>query len=335
MNTNNGLRLVVGYLGVVILLLACTTLSSGIQLNDDNSFHLESGVVEVRDENGDLVPVASGSTFELVGELEGMDPWVVSGVTFETLESTQVAENLAVGDLVRVRGAILEDETRVAYSIEPAEEQTDPIIILIGIVDLMDPWVVNGIELSVTDETIIQGDITPGMLVRVEILLLSDGTWEVLSIAPLGETIETSGCATVVATVVSVNGNEIQFLGWPIVVTFEPNAQADNDNITNENTGEDNHDNENENENENSDDGESISAGQVVLAVVCVSDDGTLIIVQIIILDTDDEDGDTPTDGEKVLICHKPDKKGGNTLSISSSAVPAHLAHGDKLGACP
>jgi hypothetical protein len=36
-----------------------------------------------------------------------------------------------------------------------------------------------------------------------------------------------------------------------------------------------------------------------------------------------------------VLICHKPDKKGGHTLSVSSSAVPAHLGHGDKLGACP
>jgi len=35
-------------------------------------------------------------------------------------------------------------------------------------------------------------------------------------------------------------------------------------------------------------------------------------------------------------VCHKPDnKKGGNTLSISSSAVPAHLGHGDTLGACP
>jgi hypothetical protein len=36
-----------------------------------------------------------------------------------------------------------------------------------------------------------------------------------------------------------------------------------------------------------------------------------------------------------VLICHKPDKKGGHTLSIAPPAVAAHLAHGDKLGPCP
>ena len=33
---------------------------------------------------------------------------------------------------------------------------------------------------------------------------------------------------------------------------------------------------------------------------------------------------------EKVLICHK-----GHTISVSPSAVPAHLRHGDTLGPCP
>jgi hypothetical protein len=60
------------------------------------------------------------------------------------------------------------------------------------------------------------------------------------------------------------------------------------------------------------------------------------VIVQITVLDDDDgEDGDPSANGEKVLICHKPDKKGGHTLSIASAAVPAHLGHGDRLGACP
>ena len=34
--------------------------------------------------------------------------------------------------------------------------------------------------------------------------------------------------------------------------------------------------------------------------------------------------------GKKVTICHK----GKNTITISQSALKAHLAHGDKLGAC-
>lgn len=34
--------------------------------------------------------------------------------------------------------------------------------------------------------------------------------------------------------------------------------------------------------------------------------------------------------GEKVIICHK-----GQTKEVAPAAVPAHLAHGDTLGACP
>lgn len=35
--------------------------------------------------------------------------------------------------------------------------------------------------------------------------------------------------------------------------------------------------------------------------------------------------------GGKVTLCHK----GKKTLSVSANAVPAHLGHGDALGACP
>jgi len=54
--------------------------------------------------------------------------------------------------------------------------------------------------------------------------------------------------------------------------------------------------------------------------------------VQIIIVNTNDVG--TPMEGEKVLVCHKPSKN-GHTLSISASALPAHLGHGDTLGPCP
>jgi hypothetical protein len=75
----------------------------------------------------------------------------------------------------------------------------------------------------------------------------------------------------------------------------------------------------------------------VVLVVVCSSDDGQIRITHIIIINIGE--GEVPSDGEgdgeKVLVCHKPDKKGGHTLSISASAVSAHLGHGDKMGPCP
>lgn len=302
--------LLAGYLGLVILMLACMGVAVGTSDIESGTLHLDNGVVEISDENGDWVPVAGDSTFELVGALESMDPWTAAGTTFETNESTQIEEELQTGNLVRVRGMILEDGTWLALSIELAEEQTDPIIILIGTADSVAPWVVNGITLNVTGDTVITGTITPGMIVRVEILLLADGTWEVISIAPLGEFTEISDCATVIATVVSVNGNEVQLVGWPIALTLGEDVEIEGG------------------------DGR-LSPDQVILLVACPSEDNLIVIVQIIILGDIDDDGTTDEGGEKVLVCHKPDKKGGHTLSIASAAVPAHLGHGDTLGACP
>jgi hypothetical protein len=150
---------------------------------------------------------------------------------------------------------------------------------------------------------------------------LEDGTWEVVSITPLGDIPTTSGCATIVATVASVNGNQILFVGWPTPVTVgnvTPTATATSDN------------NDEENDESEGVDLSTIKPGQQVLVVVC-SENGQLVITRITLLNDEKE----AEGGEKVLVCHKPDKKGGHTISIASPAVPAHLAHGDKLGACP
>jgi hypothetical protein len=324
MNTKNKSvvrwQLFLGYLGIMTMILACvgTGVGAGPATGTPNSaevvFHLEDGVVEVQNDNGDWTPVAGDSAFDVTAPLESTDPWKVAGMTLATNESTQIDEGLQVGDLVRVRGVILDDGTWLANSIQRAEQQVSPIIILIGRVDSVDPWVVNGIQLNVTGDTEIQGTITPGMFVRVEILLSPDGTWEVLSIAPLGEFEENPDCGTVVATVVSVEGNEIQLSGWP-TITLGEDIKIESE-VGGEGT---------------------LSPNQTVLLVVCPSGEGQIVIVQIIILNIDN-DG-TPAEGdeggEKVLICHKPDKKGGHTLSVASSAVPAHLGHGDKLGPCP
>jgi len=335
MSTNkrsNRWLLLAAHLGTIAFMMACMVFT-GVQLSDDGLFQFDDGNIEIKDENGDWVAV-DGTSFELVGILESTDPWAVAGQEFETRVSTMIDDGLEVGDVVRVRGVILEDETWVAYSIEGTDEQTDPIIILVGVVDSVDPWSVNGISLNVTDETDIQGDITVGMIVRVEILLSEDGTWEVISITPLGESTETTGCVTVVATILSVSGNEIQFLGWPITITLEIGNQTDNTNQNNNDDDENDDEEQNEDNDDEANDVTAITSGDVVQAVICISDDGILFITQITILHMDDEKGSETTNGEKVLICHKPDKKGGHTLSVASPAVPAHLAHGDKLGAC-
>ena len=77
------------YLGVIILMLACS-ISGGAQPNENDSIQLDDGVIEVQNENGDWAPVAGSAAFELVGELESLDPWTVAGKTFETNELTQI-----------------------------------------------------------------------------------------------------------------------------------------------------------------------------------------------------------------------------------------------------
>ena len=309
----------VGYLSMIAALLACATVSGTIATatpvatqTEAASLRLKNGAIELQQTSGSWVPVGGETTFEIVGELESTDPWMITGNTFATRESTVIEEGLEVGDMVQVKGVILQDSTWLAYSISHVEEQANPTIILIGKVTSIDPWIVNGITLAVTNDTLIGEGIELEMIVRVEILLLEDGTWEVLSIVPLGNFTAVPGCATVIATVVSVNGNEIQLTGWP-VITLDEDVKIEND-----------------------EGGEgSLSRDQVVLVVVCSAEGGQILITHIIILNVNESEIPSNGEGEKALVCHKPDKKGGHTISIAASAVSAHLGHGDKLGPCP
>jgi hypothetical protein len=308
-----------GYLGVLSLLLACATLGLGSSGVKQGMLQLDQGIVKVQDPSGSWKPLAGTSTFEMVGKLENTNPWTVAGRSFVTNSSTQIAQGLKAGDLVRVRGAGLENNgTWMAYSIESAGEQPSQTVILTGKVTSVNPWVVNGVTLQVTNNTVINGGIQPGMLVRVEVLLQRDGTWEVISISPLGEIPSTSGCATVVATVESISGNQIRFLGWPAPIAINSPTSYGTDS------------------GDTGVDLSTIKPGQQVLIVVCASGANQLVITKIIVIHNENDNNNNEGEGDqKVLICHKPGKKGGNTISVASSAVPAHLGHGDKLGPCP
>jgi len=326
-----------GNFGLVIFMMACMVFTGAQSNTGDVTLHLDNNVVTVKDSNGDSTSVGNDPTFELTGEVQSLDPWQVGGVTLKTGEQTQIETGLKVGDLVKVTGVILEGKTWLAYSIKLVTTPATPTVILIGKVISMDPWVVDGFSLNVTVDTIIDTGVEVDTIVRVEIILLEDGTWEVVQISPLSTIVETSGCATVIATVASVNGSEVNFLGWPAGLTVDSQVKIENDANQDNNSQGEGDDEEGNNNNQNTPVTVTLSADQIVMAVLCTSDNSQIVIVQIIILNVDQETA-PPASGDgggKVLVCHKPNKKGGHTLSLPQSAVPAHLGHGDTLGACP
>src|SRR5215207_10064191 len=142
MDTNNKLGtrwlLIVGHLGIVMLMAACAAAGLGTASLEGGTLQVDNGVVEIMDESGDLVPVAGDSTFELTAALESLDPWAVAGQTLETNESTDIEDGLQVDDVVHVRGLILDDGTWLAHSIERAEEETQPTMVIIGVVSSVD-----------------------------------------------------------------------------------------------------------------------------------------------------------------------------------------------------
>jgi hypothetical protein len=243
------------------------------------------------------------SSFEFIGEIDSMNPWVVAGIAFETRDWTVIDEGLEIGDLVQVKGQILEDGTWVASEVTRYDQTLT--IILIGRVFSMDPWVVSGVTLNVDEETQIADGITIGMLVRVEMVMQPDGSLRVVRIDPVSGYEWEVGCQTLVVRIVGLDGNQIQFEGWP-ALPLGDNVQIEG----------------------------QLQPGAVVIVTICFDEDMNVTIIIIVILVPPDVE-EPPFNGEKVMICHKPHGNNPHIIVVSQSAVPAHLGHGDSLGPCP
>ena len=154
--------------------------------------------------------------FDFTGTVNSIDPWVVSGIGFNTAPWTVIEPDINVGDLVRVRGTISTDGTWVATSIQLLDDPDSQIISIVGTVASIDPWVINGLTLIVDGSTIIMGDVGVGTVVRAQIELLPDGTWHVLRIRPVFTNFGL-GCFQISTPVVSLTGNQLSLKHWPAV----------------------------------------------------------------------------------------------------------------------
>ena len=118
-----------------------------------------------------------GLPFEFVGVIDEItDPeWTISGITVTMDDDTHIENGLTAGDVVHVRGRIL-DGTWLARSIERAEEDEREFTIT-GEVESREPWLVAGIGFDTDERTEIDDEIDAGARVKVEGRILEDGQW--------------------------------------------------------------------------------------------------------------------------------------------------------------
>jgi len=220
---------------------------------------------------------------------------------------------------VKVEGRILNDGRWVADEIERLDNASR--FEFVGKATGTDPWIVGGVTLSTGDNTEIAGEITVGNFVRVKGKILPDGTW-------LAEEIEridnSQGCVDISTMVSNVDAGQVVLLSGQ-TIELDDDVQVNGE----------------------------IKPAAVVLIRICVTEDGEVAIVSITvvfqleplataspILAAAANATLTPPptaggeEGDKVTICHKESDKNPHTITVSRSALDAHLGHGDTLGPC-
>lgn len=194
-----------------------------------NGVWLAESIREMDDDDEDDLP-----EFAFAGQVQSMAPWQVANISFETRIWTAQAPQIAVGDWVRVRGVILNDGNWVATSIDPlypvGDDDDDDLIVLVGVVGSIDPWVVNGLPLVLTDDVAIQGNILAGDLVWVRIRLLPNGSWQVVTIRPLTPRFGI-GCFNISTLVVGRQANQLQLQHWPMLTLDDDDFDDELDDI--------------------------------------------------------------------------------------------------------
>jgi hypothetical protein len=123
-----------------------------------------------------------GSPFEFTGVVQtiGDESWSISGIDVTVNDDTEIKDNPAVGDVVKVEGHISPNGVWLAREIKAADDDDDDDAAKFefnGLVETIDPWVVAGIAVATDEWTEINTAVELGSLVKVEGVILADGTW--------------------------------------------------------------------------------------------------------------------------------------------------------------
>lgn len=314
-----------------------------------------------------------GLPFEFTGLVQEImtNTWSISGITIYISETTEIETGILLGDLVQVRGRILENGRWLAHQIRKAEDD-EARFEFTGIVQSIDPWQVAGISFETRDWTEIEPGILVGDLVWIEGRIREDGTWvateirrldndddifitfigTVSSVDPwiVGDIILTVDENTIITPGITVNtlvrvraqlltdgswlALSIRPLFPPIGSCFDISGEIISINGT---------------ELQVSGWGNIIVGDDlavegdlqpesIIIIHVCYQN-GAIIIIHIIVIYTPPiiiivpPVPPPPSNDESTVICHKPGRN-QQTMTVNQSSLGGHLGHGDTLGPC-
>jgi hypothetical protein len=126
------------------------------------------------------------SGVELVGQVEGTEPWVVSGVTLAVDGETEIEGEIEVGDWVRVRAQVLPDGTWLAREIRPYDAGQRGGCVWFGAIVVsvdaqqivLDNQLVVPLDLGVQ----IEGQVEVGSVVAVQVCVSDEDTRTVVRV---------------------------------------------------------------------------------------------------------------------------------------------------------
>jgi len=170
--------------GRVVRVDDLTKIDEGIAVGDQ--VEVQGGIAQDGTWWASSITRTAANGFEFTGVVQSIisDTWTISGISVTVNVSTTIEAGIVVSDVVHVEGEILDDGTWLATSIQKTAENTFDFT---GVVISMDPWIVDGVPISVTEQTTIDEGIDIGNRVRVVGRVLADGTWLAESITQLDE----------------------------------------------------------------------------------------------------------------------------------------------------
>jgi hypothetical protein len=123
-------------------------------------------------------------TFDFIGQVNSINPWVVSGISITVNSSTTIDSGIVVNDTVRVTGRVLPDNSLLAEHITLLNTELGCTNITVVVVNINGNQVTlsNGQTIDLNDNVTVVGKLQASAVVIIRLCVRADGTIVIVSI---------------------------------------------------------------------------------------------------------------------------------------------------------